>query len=352
MADWVDVVVVGGGIAGSAMATVLARQGVGVLLLERDQRFRDKVRGENLVPWGVAEVQRLGLEDVLLAAGGCYETRLVLYDEIFTREQAEATAVPLDQVLPGVPGAMDVGHPQACEALLRAAEAAGATALRGVSDVRVRPGREPAVTFADDGVGREFRCRAVVGADGRHSTVRRQLGLELRETVPRTMGGGMFVEGLTSWPTNRVSMGTEEDLLYFVFPRPAGQVRLYLFHAIEQRGRFHGSGRQRDFLDAYRFECVPGSDDIAASEPAGPCAFYPMNDSWVDDPTADGVVLIGDAAGWNNPIIGQGLSMAMRDVGIVADLLRDRTQGSAPDFAPYSEEHHERLRRLRITAGS
>ena len=83
-------------------------------------------------------------------------------------------------------------------------------------------------------------------------------GSQLRETAPRTMGGGMLVEGLTSWPSNCVSIGTEEDLLYFVFPRPAGLARLYLFHAIEQRGRFHGSGRQRDFLDAYRFRVRTG----------------------------------------------------------------------------------------------
>ena len=48
-----DVVVVGGGIAGSCLAGVLARGGLAVLLLERESAFRDRVRGELTWPWGV-----------------------------------------------------------------------------------------------------------------------------------------------------------------------------------------------------------------------------------------------------------------------------------------------------------
>ena len=47
-----DVAVVGGGIAGSALATVLAREGLDVVVLERQRAYADRVRGENLHPWG------------------------------------------------------------------------------------------------------------------------------------------------------------------------------------------------------------------------------------------------------------------------------------------------------------
>ena len=53
-----DVVVVGGGLAGSSLATVLARAGIGVLVLEKETRFKDRVRGENMLPWGVATARR------------------------------------------------------------------------------------------------------------------------------------------------------------------------------------------------------------------------------------------------------------------------------------------------------
>jgi 2-polyprenyl-6-methoxyphenol hydroxylase-like FAD-dependent oxidoreductase len=68
-----DVITVGGGLAGSALATALARTGHKVLVLERETRFKDRVRGENMVPWGVAAARCLGLVDDLLAAGGHWD---------------------------------------------------------------------------------------------------------------------------------------------------------------------------------------------------------------------------------------------------------------------------------------
>ncbi|MHA6629447.1 FAD-dependent oxidoreductase [Pseudonocardia sichuanensis] len=345
-----DVVVVGGGIAGSALATVLATDGYRVAVLERQTSYRDKVRGEVLCCWGVDEALRLELEKPLLDAGGSYVTRHVPYDEAVEPARAEAMAVPLDRLLPGVPGAMGVGHPEACESLARAAAAAGATVVRGVGDVDVEPGPAPVVRYEHDDVLHELRCRLVVGADGRMSTVRRRLGIPLQQTVPRTMGGGMLVDDLHSWPSERGALGTEDDLLYFVFPRAGGRVRLYFVHDIAQRGRFAGPDREAAFLAAYGLRCIPGSSVIQAATPAGPCIFYPMNDSWTDRVSAPGVVLVGDAAGWNDPVIGQGLSIALRDARIVADILRTGPDWSERAFTPYARERRERMRRLRIAA--
>src|SRR3954471_7301934 len=65
-----DVITVGGGLAGSTLATELARAGHKVLVLEREMQFKDRVRGENMLPWGVAAARRLGIYDDLIAAGG------------------------------------------------------------------------------------------------------------------------------------------------------------------------------------------------------------------------------------------------------------------------------------------
>src|SRR5687768_14422254 len=64
-----DVIVVGGGLAGSALAGVLAHAGLGVLVVEREAAFRDRIRGELTWPWGVGEARELGLEAVLQQAG-------------------------------------------------------------------------------------------------------------------------------------------------------------------------------------------------------------------------------------------------------------------------------------------
>ena len=65
-----DAITVGGGLAGSTLSAELARVGHKVLVLERETRFKDRVRGENMMPWGVAAARRLGLVDDLIAAGG------------------------------------------------------------------------------------------------------------------------------------------------------------------------------------------------------------------------------------------------------------------------------------------
>src|SRR2546426_9635757 len=62
-----DIVTVGGGLGGAALARAMAERGARALVLERERRFTDRVRGEALLPWGVAEARALGLEDLLRA---------------------------------------------------------------------------------------------------------------------------------------------------------------------------------------------------------------------------------------------------------------------------------------------
>jgi len=74
-----DAIIVGGGLAGSGVADQLARAGHDVLVLERETRFKDRVRGENMLPWGVAAAKRLGIYDDMIAGGGHPTPTWVLY---------------------------------------------------------------------------------------------------------------------------------------------------------------------------------------------------------------------------------------------------------------------------------
>jgi 2-polyprenyl-6-methoxyphenol hydroxylase-like FAD-dependent oxidoreductase len=341
-----DVAIVGAGIAGGALSTVLARAGLDVLLLERQVEYRDRVRGEVMYGWGVAELLRMGLGDVLLDAGGGYATSLVLCDELLAARDIEPMAIPLDGMTPGVPGSMNVGHPQACEALAQAAARAGARLERGVTDVTVTPGSPPSLGFRRDGTTEEVRPRLVVGADGRASSVRKACGLELQETAPRVMLAGFLVSDASAWPATANCTTTEGDYFVLGFPRPGGFVRLYAAYDVHRKDRFTGPDKVDAFIGVLSsLTSIPYAGALARSQPAGPLGAYPMTDSWMDEPLVPGVVLTGDAAGWSDPTIGQGLSVAMRDVRILGDILG----GGAPwDFRPYAEERRERMRRLRI----
>ena len=101
-----EVVIVGGGIAGSTLALILARKGASVTVLERQQDYADRVRGEYMHPWGVAEAHGLRLVDILRAAGGVFVTRGIGYDESIAPDIAEARARNVATMIPGVSGSL------------------------------------------------------------------------------------------------------------------------------------------------------------------------------------------------------------------------------------------------------
>src|SRR4051794_5854783 len=70
MSNSYDIIIVGGGLAGAALAKPLAEAGVRVLVLERTKTFQDRVRGEVVSPWGVTEAKRLGLYEPLMQTCG------------------------------------------------------------------------------------------------------------------------------------------------------------------------------------------------------------------------------------------------------------------------------------------
>ena len=117
MDDQPEIVIVGGGIGGGALATVLARAGISVAVLERDLEPVDRVRGEFMAPWGVAEAARLGLLDILLSTGGGFATRAIFYDENTPPKRAEAMQRDMREVHPIGTGPLCASHPAMCGAL-------------------------------------------------------------------------------------------------------------------------------------------------------------------------------------------------------------------------------------------
>lgn len=345
-----DLIVVGGGIGGCALAAVMAQAGSKVLLLEASEVYEDKVRGEWIAPWGVTEVKRLGLYDLLVGAGGHHIETHVSYDENRSPEAARATPAPLGIFAPGVPGPLAIGHPQHCQTLFDEAVRRGVEARRGVQVMSVAAGASPTVTYRQGDQETTATARLLVGADGRASLVRESLGIPLHQDAPHHMFAGLLVEGAADWDEKVQAIGVEGDFSFLAFPQGSGRVRLYGSYALDQRRRFAGPDGAEAFLEAFRMECSPDNVHLAAAKPIGPLLAYFNNDAWTDEPFAPGAVLVGDAGGWNDPIIGLGLSITYRDVRIVTDILKAESDWSKADFASYAQERAERLRRLRFTA--
>ncbi len=340
-----DVVIVGGGIAGASLACALARDGLGVTLLEASVEYQDRVRGESMVPWGVREARTLGVEDVLLDAGAHVATAWDRYAEGI----GARSPLPVGMILEGVSGSLNLRHPDACQALLDAATAAGATAIRGVRDVRLVAGSPVTVSYTAGTGTAEVTAPLVVGADGRQSVVRRQVGIELQRQAPIGYIAGLLLAGLDGVPDEHDAVVSEGDVMMLMFLQGHGRGRTYVCTGLSGQHRFAGPEGTSRFLDAWDVGCYPWARDVRAATPAGPCATYPGDDTWTDTPYADGVVLIGDAAGWNDPIVGQGLSIAMRDARTVRDLVIDGAR-RPPDFTPYGRERLGRMERARLGA--
>jgi 2-polyprenyl-6-methoxyphenol hydroxylase-like FAD-dependent oxidoreductase len=346
-----DLVIVGGGIGGAALAAVMAGKGRSVLVLEQSTVFEDRVRGEWIAPWGVREVRRLGLYGTLLGAGGHHLATHVTYDETRVPEEAEAHPLALGMFVEDVPGPLCIGHPLHCQTLLEEAQRRGATVERGVVVESVAAGRNPGARWRRaDGSPAEASARLLVGADGRASMVRQAAGITLHQDKPHHWFAGLLVEGVEGWADTKQAIGTEDDFGFLAFPQGGGRVRVYGSYGLEQKRRFAGPDGARAFLAAFRMQCAPDNVALAAGRPAGPLLSYINADSWTDEPFAEGVVLVGDAAGWNDPIIGNGLSITYRDVRIVSELLAGSEDWSPALLAPYAEERGERMRRLRFAA--
>jgi 2-polyprenyl-6-methoxyphenol hydroxylase-like FAD-dependent oxidoreductase len=345
MVDVADVVVVGGGIGGASLAFALARAGLGVTVLEASQQYEDRVRGESMQAWGVKEARELGVEEVMLAAGAHISPVWKQYGE----EIEGAAEIPMALMVEGIPGSLNLRHPVACQALVDAAADAGATVVRGVRDVKLTSGPSPTVSFGANGAMHELTTSLVVGADGRASTVRKQVGITLERQEAISYIAGLLVDGLIDVPDDHDVLAGEGDLLFVMFHQGGGRARVYLCPGQSGQHRFSGRQGTERFLAACAISSYPWSGQVASGTPAGPIATYPGDDTWTATPYDNGVVLIGDAAGHNDPIIGQGLSIALRDARIVRDLVVDGAR-SSEGFSPYGQERLNRMARVRFIA--
>ncbi len=311
-----DVVTIGGGLGGSTLASSLARGGRRVLVLEREKQFKDRVRGENLLPWGVAAARRLGVVDDLLAAGG----RQVPFFNVYVMgTQTEHRPFPM--TTPSGEPSLNMYHPDLQETLLSAAARSGAVVARGAQVQSIAEQQDGwQVAFTQDRDSQRVAARLVVGADGRFSGVRHLGGFPVRRDPDHLRIAGTLVEG-TPVPDDGVHLCLGPGFATFVAPLGNRRARVYFIYvaALGER-RLSGPTKAQEFIDGCRATNAPPAwfDGVTV---AGPLAEFEGADHWVPSPAKRGLALIGDAAGATDPSWGCGLSKTLVDAEALASQL-------------------------------
>ena len=306
-----DVVTVGGGLGGAALAKVLAENGMRALVVERETAFKDRVRGEWIAPWGVAEAQKLGLYEPLIEH--CAHVT-PCWNDVMLPSRDFRTSTP--QRLP----TLTLYHPAMQETVLGSASNAGADVWRGATVTGLRTGHPPGVSIERDGRVIELTARLVVCADGRNSAARSWAGFVTKRGSQKLLGAGLLLDNLSvAEDATHVMLNPFDVRWALVIPQGGGRARAYLFYGTDME-RLQGERDTTRFID----ECVKAgmpAEMYAGARPAGPLASFDMTETWVDHAYRDGLVLIGDAAGASDPSWGQGLSLTLRDARVLAEKL-------------------------------
>ena len=142
-----DIITIGGGIAASSLAKAMAERGARVLVLEREKQFKDRVRGEAVVSWGVAEANALAICS-LLKETCAHEVPYV--EPGSGLRDLRATTL---QQLP----LLSFPHEVMQETLLVAVERVGAEVRGGVSVEHIECEAKPAVVLKMDTATSEFQ---------------------------------------------------------------------------------------------------------------------------------------------------------------------------------------------------
>ena len=329
-----DLVIVGGGLAGSALATVMVQSGARVLVLEQEARFRDRVRGEGMHPWGVAEARTLGLYEPLRAACGHEVPGWVIGGGPMPPQRRD-----LLTTTPHAAGSLNYHHPEMQETLLALARDVGAEVRRGATVTGVVAGSPPQVTFEQHGATQAVTARLVVGADGRFSRVRRWSGFTVERDPERLLVAGVLMAGLAA-PDDAVhlfpSLGQAE--LAILFPLGRDRTRAYFATARRaERARLSGAAQVPAFIRASIEAGVPAAW-FEQARAIGPLASFEGAASWVEHPERDGVVLVGDAAAAVDSTWGCGQSLTLRDVRVLRDALCATSDWETAAHS-YADEH-------------
>ena len=331
-----DVIVVGGGPAGAASALHLSRMGLAVTLVDRARFPREKPCAEYLGPEAVAQLDSLGLLDEVRALGGARLTRMLARSPDGTEFGASLDGI-------GVP------RRDLDDLLVRVAARSGVRVIQQfkVHSVHHEDTKSPGVIIGGvesgehDRTLRVLRAFVVIGADGIRSVVARRMGPVKRLRFPSRYACVTHYAGVA---------GISDQVEMHVTPSgciglaDVGGGRTSVGMVVPSSLMHEARGNDDIFLDnwirsqPHLAERFARASRLKSVRTTGPFATFPRR-VW-----APRVALVGDAAGFMDPITGQGVASALHGAELLAPLAAEAARAGAAGDA------RERDRALRAYA--
>jgi len=350
MTEFYDAVIIGGGPAGSTVATALARLGRRVVLFEREKFPRFHV-GESLLPFNLPIFERLGVAEKIASAG--FQKK---YGAFFWNEATGGTRpVVFEQ-------GMDDRHPVAYHVkradfdklLLDHAAESGADVHEEspVAEVLFEEGAAAGVAVSSGGAKRDVRARIVVDASGQDALLSRKLGTRRFDSKLKRAGLFAHYEGFR-WPEEHrpgdILLPIDDGVWYWIIPFSDGVSSV---GAVFDPARFRGEGRDLEarFEDlvsrsARMRELLTGS---RRSSGVFGISDYSASSARL---AGDGYLLVGDAATFLDPVFSTGVFLAMATGEYAANAI-DRALAKTErvtraDLSTYEKKANRLFRRFR-----